>query len=81
MALSVVLNMQDQMYCNMMVISDEMGRIWDEDIMGCLEPSLYSAGTLQSVIFPPSLLPESPASDTYKLSRILTLILLMWRIG
>jgi hypothetical protein len=31
----------------MMVIGDEMGRIWDGDITGYLEPSLYSAGTLQ----------------------------------
>jgi len=30
-----------------MVISDEMGRIWDEDIMGYLKPSLYFTGTLQ----------------------------------
>jgi hypothetical protein len=30
----------------MMVISDEMGKIWNENIMGYLEPSLYSAGKL-----------------------------------
>jgi hypothetical protein len=31
----------------MIVISDEMGSIRDEDIIGYMEPSLYSAGTLR----------------------------------
>jgi hypothetical protein len=31
----------------MMVINDEMGRIWNEDIMGYLQTTLYSAATLQ----------------------------------
>jgi len=31
----------------MTVISDEMGRTWDEDFMGYLESSLYFAGMLQ----------------------------------
>jgi hypothetical protein len=53
----------------MMVISDEMGRIWDEDITKFLEPSLYSA--INTVIFPSGLLPEAPSSNTYKLSSTL----------